>query len=119
MPKYKIQLKQGKRTIVAHGEFKSVAHCKAHYEAISTMKVTEILKIEYEYTGDVIPQDDFQYRSLYKGYIKNEGVRKSKQVIFNNIKLSVNENDIKNSCVQNMEIDGVSVESLTSSLFKT
>jgi hypothetical protein len=118
MPKYKIQLKQGKRTLVDYGEFKSVASVLAHYEAISTMKVTEILRVEYESDSN-IPIDDFNYQSLFKGIIKNNDSRKSKQVIFHNIKNSIGENDIYNSCKQNMEIDSLRVDEITATLFKS
>jgi hypothetical protein len=117
MPKYKIQLKQGKRTLVAHGEFKSVASCLAHYQNISTMQVCEILKIEYE-DESTPPIDDYNYKSLFKGIIKNEDTRMSKQVIFHNIKMTKDEKDIYNSCVSNMEVNGMKVDSVISSLFK-
>ncbi|MDO8454080.1 MAG: hypothetical protein Q7S59_05870 [Sulfurimonas sp.] len=118
MPKYKIQLKQGKRTVVAHGEFKSVASVLAHYNHISTMQVTEILRIEYEDESQP-PIDDFNYRSLFKGILKNDATRKSKQVIFNNIKLTINEREIIDSCKVHMEIDNSVVDSAISTLFKT
>jgi len=117
MPKYKIQLKQGKRTIVSHGEFKSVQFALDHYNAISTMKVSEILKIEYE-DLTTPPIDDFSYRSQFKGIIKNEDKRISKQVIFNNIKLSINESDIYRSCLNNMEIENSKVDGISCVLFK-
>lgn len=118
MPKYKIQLKQGKRTLVDYGEFKSVNHALAHYNLISTMKVSEILKVEYE-DLKTPPIDDYNYRSLFKGMIKNNTSRKVKQVIFHNIKMGKSENDIYNSCITNMEIDSLAVDSVTASLFKT
>lgn len=117
MPKYKIQLKQGKRTLVEHGEFKNVASVLAHFNRISTMQVCEILKIEYE-DESIPPIDDFNYRSLFKGILKNNDTRQSKQVIFHNIKMNINENDIYNSCIQNMEINNGHVDSVISSLFK-
>ena len=78
MPKYKIQLKQGKRTVTAHGEFKSVQHLLAHYTKISTMKVTEVLRIEYQ-DETTPPIDDFNYRSQFKGFLKNDNTRQSKR----------------------------------------
>ena len=118
MSKYKIQLKQGKRTLVAHGEFKSVQHALNHYNTISTMKVSEILKVEYE-DSTTPPIDDFNYQSLFKGFIKNNTSRKTKQVIFHNIKNTKNENDIYISCTANMEIDSLNVDSVTATLFKS
>ena len=117
MPKYKIQLKQGKRTIVAHGEFKSVQAALNHYNTISTMKVSEILRIEYADTK-LPPIDDYNYRSQFKGIIKNNDSRTSKQVIFNNIKMNINENDIYNSCIANMEIESRTIDTMSCILFK-
>jgi len=117
MPKYKIQLKQGKRTIVAHGEFKNVQAVLTHYNRISTMKVSEISKLEYE-DATVPPVDDFNYRSQFKGIIKNDDNRISKQVIFNNIKLNINEQDIYDSCISNMEINNHMINSMSCILFK-
>ena len=117
MPKYKIQLKQGSVTRTAHGEFKNVQSVINHFNTISTMKVTEVLKIEYEDTTHP-PIDDFNYRSIFKGFINNSETRKSKQVLFHNIKMNVNENDIYNSCMVNMEIDSYNVDAVSSTLFK-
>ncbi|MCX6051298.1 MAG: hypothetical protein NTZ60_02185 [Campylobacterales bacterium] len=117
MPKYRIQLKQGKRTLVEHGEYKSVTAVLAHFQTISTMKVTEILKVEYE-DLTLPPIDDYNYYSLFKGIIKNSNSRMSKQVIFHNIKLTKNETDIYNSCMLNMEINNLMVDSCMCSLFK-
>lgn len=118
MPKYRIQLKQGKRTIVEHGEFKSVASALDFYQTLSTMKVTEILKIEYEASSDIVPIDDMVYNSLFKGFIKNETTRTSRQVIFHNIKLSKDENDIYQKIKECMDIGGLHVDSIYCSLFK-
>lgn len=82
------------------------------------MKVTEISKVEYE-DSTTPPIDDYNYRSLFKGMLKNVSSRKTKQVIFHNIKMSKNENDIYNSCIANMEIDTLAVDSVFASLFKT
>jgi len=117
MPKYKIQLKQGKRTLVAYGEFKSVASVLAIYQRISTLKVTEILKIEYE-DETIPPIDDFNYRSQFKGMIKNNTNRMTKQVVLNNIKMSISENDIYQACKEHMEINALNVDSIFSVLFK-
>lgn len=117
MPNYKIQLKQGKRTLVAHGEFKNVASVLDHYHLLTTMKVSEILKVEY-IDETTPPIDDFNYRSLYKGFLKNDTSRKSRQIVIQNLKLSKDELDIFNSAKINMEIDGLKVDSVTSSLFK-
>lgn len=118
MPKYRIQLKQGKRTIVEHGEFKSVTHALDFYSTLSTMKVTEILKIEYESGDDNIPIDDMAYKSLFKGFIKNYETSISKQVLIHNIKLTKNDNDVYLKIRECMEINSLNVDSIYCSLFK-
>jgi len=118
MPKYKIQLKQGKRTLVDYGEFKSVSHVLEHYRTLTTMQVSEICRVEFE-DESTPPVDDFNYYSLFKGIIKNKESRKAKQVIFHNIKKTKGENDIYNSCMQNMEIDGMNVDEIIATLFKS
>ena len=98
MPKYRVQLKQGQRTIVDHIEAKSVSDCLAFYENLTTMKVTEILKVEYEAPKtSIIPIDDFNYYQIFKGYLHTD-TRQSKQVILHNIKLSKREKDIAMAC---------------------
>lgn len=118
MPKYKIQLKQGKRTIVEHGEFKSLSHALDFFNTLTTMKVTEILKIEYEALDDIVPIDDMVYKSLFKGFIKNETSRLSRQIILHNIKLTKNEDDIYVKIKECMDIGGLSVDNIYCSLFK-
>ncbi len=118
MPKYRIQLKQGKRTIVEHGEFKSVTHALDFYNTLSTMKVTEILKIEYEAPEAIIPVDDMVYNSLFKGFIKNEETKTSRQIVVHNVKLTKSENDIYAKVKECMDIGSMSVDSIYCSLFK-
>lgn len=118
MPKYRIQLKQGKRTIVEHAEFKSVSHALNFYNTLSTMKVTEILRVEYEDVSQVIPIDDMNYYSIFKSFLKNNDINVSKQMLVHNIKLSKNENDLFEAIKINCEIDGASVDGIYCSLFK-
>ena len=116
MPKYRVQLKQGKRTIVNHIEAKSVSSVLAFYNDLTTMKVTEILKIEYE--NDTLPPiDDMNYYSIFKG-IMHTNTRLAKQIILNNIKLSKSEKEIATACSLHLEIEGSNVTSLYSALFK-
>lgn len=119
MPRYKVQLKQGSRTIVEHIECSSVSNVLAFYELVTTMKVTEVLRIEYELPADtVIPVDDFNYRSIYKGLIKDTATNKSRQIILHNIKLNVSEVDLVPLIKTHINIDGASVDSIFCSLFK-
>lgn len=119
MPKYRIQLKQGKRTIVENQEFKSVSHALDFYNQLSTMKVTEILKVEYELPPDtIIPVDDMVYKSIFKGLIKNDESRVSRQIILHNIKMSKSDLDVFALVKSNMQIGGLNVDSIYCSLFK-
>lgn len=116
MPRYRVQLKQGSRTITNHIEAKSVTACLAFFDVITTMKVSEILKIEFT-DGTHSPIDDFNYFSVYKGFVKNN-IGASKQIVINNVKLTKNETDIAMACKEYLDVGGVSVQSITASLFK-
>ncbi len=116
MPLYKVQLKQGRRTITNQIEAKSVNDVVQFFETLTTMKVTEVLRVEY--VNDTQPPiDDFNYYSLYKGIIKNSS-RMSKQIVLNNVRLTKSEDDIYQSCFTHLEIDGTNIKTMYSSLFK-
>ena len=117
MPKYRVQLKQGSRTIVNHIEAKSVDAVLAFFNELTTMQVSQILEIKYE-DNSTPPIDDFNYKPLYKGFIRNDSTHKSKQIILHNIKPNKHETDIYRACQQYLEIDGSRVDSVVSSLFK-
>ena len=116
MPQYRVQLKQGRRTITNHLEAKSVADCLAFFQTMTTMQVSEILEIKYE-DNSTPPVDDFGYWAIYKGIVKNDA-RASRQIILNNVKLSKNEKDIALACRTHLEVLGLNVDSVMTSLFK-
>lgn len=116
MPLYRVQLKQGRRTIVNQIEAKSVADCIAFFKELTTMQVSEVLEIKYQ-DETPPPIDDFAYWALFKGVIKNDA-RMSKQIVLNNVKLSKNENDIALACKTHLDVNTLSVDSVVTSLFK-
>lgn len=118
MPNYKVQLKQGKRTIVEYIEAANVASVLQYYEAITTMKVTEILKIEYENLTDNIPVDDFNYTAIFKGFVKDTASNKTRQIIHHNLKTSIDFNDIASLIKSTIKIDGAAVDSVYCTLMK-
>jgi len=117
MPKYRVQLKQGKRTVVEHIEAKSVDAVINFYNTLTTMKLTEILKIEFQDTTTP-PIDDYNYQSLFKGFVKNSDTRQVKQIILHNVKPTVDEDAIYSACIANLEINGTNIDSVTATLFK-
>ena len=117
MPLYRVQLKQGSRTIVNHIEAKSVQAVLDFFNTLTTMKVSEILEVKYQDKSQP-PIDDFNYRPLFKAFIRNDESHKSKQIILHNIKKSKNENDIYQAIQQYLEIDGQRVDTVVSQLFK-
>jgi len=117
MPLYRVQLKQGSRTIVNHIEAKSLNDLLSFYDRVSTMKVTEVLEVVYQNNHD-IPIDDFNYKKLFKGYIRNHSSHKSKQIILHNLKPTINEDDLYSAIKAHLEIDGLVVDSVYCSLFK-
>lgn len=117
MPKYRIQLKQGSNTKTVNGEFKSVAAVLDFFQTLTTMQVTEVLKIEYE-DETLPPVDDMAYYPVCKAFIANSDSRKSLQFYFQNVKLNKNETDVILKLQQCMEIDNLVVDSVRSVLFK-
>ncbi|NOQ31680.1 MAG: hypothetical protein GQ570_11215 [Helicobacteraceae bacterium] len=117
MPKYKVQLKQGSRTIVNRIEAKSVQSVISFFETLSTMKVTEVLKIEYE-NDSLPPVDDMQYYPHVKAFITNDTSKKSMQIIVHNLKLTKDSKDLKDMCISHLEIDNLVIDSLSISVFK-
>lgn len=119
MPNYKVQLKQGSRTIVEYIEATSVASVLEFYNQVTTMKVTEVLRVEYEVPEDsIIPPDDFQYRKIYKALIKDTASNKSRQIILHNIKLTKTEVDLAAIIKTIVKIEGAGVDSVYCSLMK-
>ncbi|WNY98741.1 hypothetical protein SUSP_001159 [Sulfurospirillum sp. 'SP'] len=117
MPKYKVQLKQGSRTLVNQVEAKSVADCLALFNELTTMKVSEILEVKY--TDDTKPPiDDFNYFSIYKGMLSSSAQRMSYQVLLNNVKLTKNEDTIAQSLMAHLEINGFRIDSVMVDLLK-
>ncbi len=116
MPKYRVQLKQGSRTVVNEVEAKDVTACIAFFETLSTMKVSEVLEIKYE-NNTTPPIDDFNYYPLFKG-IMHTSTRLARQVLVNNVKISKTEQDIAMACSQYLEIEGANINSLYNGLFK-
>ena len=115
---YKVQLKQGSRTIIEHVEATGTAPILNFYNTVSTMKVTEILKIEYQASDNVIPIDDFVYTKLYKGFVKNMETNVGTQYIVHNVKLTVNENEVASAIMANFKINGTAIDSVYCSLMK-
>lgn len=118
MPKYRIQLKQGSKTIVEHIEAKSLESVLAFYQTFSTAKVSEVLKVEYE-DSTMQPIDDMGYFPLGKFMALNKSSKKSRQFIIHNIKKTKSSDDIAAGIKQHFEIDGLSIDSCYSGLIKS
>lgn len=117
MPKYRVQLKQGSRTIVNHIEAKSVQAVLDLFNTLSTMQVSEILKIEY--SDDTLPPvDDMVYYPFVKFMARNELSRKTHQILLHNIKMTKNTDDIDLKIKECLEIDTLKVDSTYCGLFK-
>ena len=117
MPKYRVQLKQGSRTIVNQLEAKNVQAVLSLYNTISTMQVSEILEIKYS-DETLPPVDDMAYYPFAKFMCRNEASRKTHQVLLHNIKLTKNSEDIDLMIKQCLEIDTLIVDSTYCGLFK-
>lgn len=117
MPKYRIQLKQGSRTITNHIEAKSVNDCLLFFNTLTTMQVSEILEIKY--TDDTLqPVDDMNYYPFVKLFANNDATGKSRQILLHNVKLTKNESDIDLAIKAHLEIDTFMVDSTHCGIFK-
>ena len=117
MPMYRVQLKQGSRTIVNHIEADNWEDVLNFFNAISTMKVSEILEVRY--SDDARPPiDDFNYKKLFKGIIRSSEARVSRQIILHNIKNSVTLDELANYIKQYLKIEGKRVDGVLTTLFK-
>jgi len=117
MPMYRVQLKQGSRTIVNHLEADSWEDILSFYNAVSTMKVTEILEVKYS-DDNQPPIDDFNYKRLFKGIIRNEDLKISRQIILHNIKKSISVDELSNYIKSYLKIRGKKVDGVLTTLFK-
>ena len=88
MPIYKVTQKQGNRSITSTLEAKSVTALRTFLETVSTAKIMTIYEIHYNYEGDTVPIDDFQYWKQYKAFAVNSSNR-SKQVLIHNVKNTI------------------------------
>lgn len=120
MPRFRVQLKQGSRTIINRVEAKNQTAVLEFFNTLSTMQVSEIIgETGGYYKDDTIPPiDDFAYFPHCKFFINNDESRKSHQVIVHNLKLTKNENDIAQMARQCLEIQSFNVDSISSLLLK-
>ena len=117
MPFYRVQLKQGSRTIVNHLEADNWEDILNFYNVVSTMQVSEILEVKY--SNDTKPPiDDFNYRKLFKGILRNEELRVSRQIILHNIKKTISLKELYNYILQYLKIEGKKVDSILTTLFR-
>ena len=117
MPRYKVQLKQGSRTIVNQIEAKSVESVVTFFETLTTMIVTEVLELKYQ--KDVRPPvDDFNYYKQFKAFIKNND-KQMVQVYLSNFKKNKNENDFESLAKEHLEISSRPVSSVVAVSLKS
>ena len=118
MPMYRVQLKQGSRTIVNHIEADTWQDVLNFFNVVSTMKVSEILEVKYSDSSQP-PIDDFNYKKLFKGIIRNDETSISRQIILHNIKSSLSINDLVGYIKQYLIIRGKRVDGVLTTLFKS
>ena len=115
---FRVQLKQGSRTIVNHLEADKWQDVLAFYEKVSTMQVSEILEVKY--SNDTKPPiDDFNYRKLFKGIVRNEESRISRQIILHNLKLNINSDNLAKYIKQYLRIRGKKIDGVLVTLFRS
>jgi len=117
MPMFRVQLKQGSRTIVNHLEADSWEDILSFYNAVSTMKVSEILEVKYS-DDKQPPIDDFNYKRLFKGIVRSEDLKISRQIILHNIKKSISVDELANYIKSYLKIRGNKIDGVLTTLFK-
>lgn len=115
---YRIQLKQGSRTYVERGEFKSIQHVLTFYQSLCTCQVSEIWGGAGYKDTTLPPIDDMSYYPLVKMFAQNEQSQKQDQIVIRNVKLTKSSEDISAKIIECMEIDGLKVDSTYCGLFK-
>lgn len=116
MPIYKVTQKQGNRSITSTFEAKNVSSLITFLETVSTAKIMTIYEVHYNYEGDVIPVDDFQYWKQYKAFAVTAS-NHSKQVLVHNVKNTISEDEMATYIKQYLEVGGASIEGVACRLF--
>lgn len=119
MPNFQVSLRQGKNYKTVNVESSSVSKVLEFFNLVSTMKVTEIKEVVYVSPSDVVPMDDFNYHSVVKTFAKNKAGGVSKDFLFNNIKKTVNEQELFLGMKEFLTVDGLHIDSIYATLFKT
>lgn len=118
MPQFRIQLKQGSRTYVERGEFKSLQHVLNFYNTLTTCQVSEIWGGAGYKDNTIPPIDDMNYYVMVKQLARNEESKKSVQVVVRNVKLTINAQEVAAKIKECMEIDGLAIDTTIATLFK-
>lgn len=118
MPRYQVQLKQGKDVKTVNVMASHYTNVLSFFEAITTMKVFEIRKIEYTAPTDTIPVDDFVYYPTVKTFARIEAGNKSYQMLFNNVKKTIDEQELFALMKTYLEIDEMAIDSIMCTFFK-
>lgn len=118
MPNYQVSLRQGKNFKSVNVESSSVSKVLEFFNIFCTMKVVEIKEVVYVSPSDVVPMDDFNYHSVVKTFAKNKTAGVSKDFLFNNIKKTVNEQELFLGMKEFLTVDGLHIDSIYGTLFK-
>lgn len=118
MPKYQVQLKQGKDVKNVEVFAQNSTNVLAFFEAVTTMKVFQIKKIEYTAPTDTIPIDDFIYHPVVKTLAHVDNTNESFQILFNNVKKTINEQELFQLMKTYLEIDNRQIDSIMCTYFK-
>lgn len=120
MPRFRVQLKQGSRTIVNRIEAKSQTAVLNFFNSLSTMQVSEVIGENGSYYKDdtLPPVDDFNYFPLAKFYARNESSSKAYQVVLHNMKLTKNMDDVALKAVECLDVHSLNVDSIYSFILK-
>jgi|GEM_PF-395181 len=119
MPKFVVQLKQGRDVKSVEVEASNYSNVLQFFETVTTMKVSEIREVVYINPSTIIPLDDFNYFPTFKTILQHESPRVARPLLLNNIKLTLDEREIFSLMKQLLKVDGLSVDSITATVFKS
>jgi hypothetical protein len=114
--KFKVALKQGQKTWIEYIEAPSLEAVLSFYNQVSTAKVIRVEQIVYTSEGNP-PLDDGRYYSLVKVIARN-GAGQSKQFIFHNVRLFLNQRDLSSLIRRYLKVAGQPVEGVLTVLWK-
>lgn len=108
--RFQVQIKIGSVTKVNDSiEFDSLSSCLAFYETVCASKVMRVLGSSDSYynPSNIIPIDDFNYRSLVRGFYGHKELRQTLPFILHYVKSTITTKELDSAFQQYASIDNL------------